>query len=207
MTILDLNEDQLIRNLEQLPRPLRVIFAATCAERLLPAYLNFSDLTEGAAPETLTRALARLWEDIDGNPMTEDEVQSNVSACMALIPPDDDMSLPVESAYGEDADVAVIYALTCLQNGSSQDAMWAARRVTDSIYHFVSIREDVFSTRRGALKRELAHPLIQAELARQRRDIDELLGAAEADADVRQTAERFRERAKGEAGIVFGVPS
>jgi hypothetical protein len=57
------------------------------------------------------------------------------------------------------------------------------------------------------VRRILAHPLIQAELARQRRDIDELLAAATADADVRQTAERFRARAKAEAGSVFGVPS
>jgi hypothetical protein len=45
MTILRFDETQLVRNLEQLPPLIRVVFAAMCAERLRPAYLAFSTLT------------------------------------------------------------------------------------------------------------------------------------------------------------------
>ncbi len=207
MPILRYSRVQLTRKLDRLPPPLRVLFAATCAERLLPAYINFLDLTARAEPETLTCILTRLWEDIAGNPMKEGEAQANISTCMDLIPPDDDMSLPVESSYAEYACSSVIYALMCRQGGHGQDAMWSAEQVYDALDHFVIVLGNVDLNTMGAERRIVAHPLIQAELARQQRDIEELLGAAEADANVRQTAARFRERAKGEAGIVFGVPS
>jgi hypothetical protein len=207
MPILEFSRAQLTKKLDQLPRSLRVTFAATCAERLLPAYLNFSDMTERAEPETLTRILTRLWDDIAGNLMEESELQKNISTCMSLIPPDDDMTLPIESDYAENAVLAVIYALTCRQGGNSQEAMSSAEQVYNALDHFLINRENIVLRRRESVRRILAHPLIQAELARQRRDIEELLGAAEADADVRQTAERFQERAKAESGIVFGVPS
>ena len=51
----------------------------------------------------------------------------------------------------------------------------------------------------------LADPLVQAELARQLRDLDELFRAA--DEDVQQVAARFHDRAKAEGKIFFGVPS
>jgi hypothetical protein len=43
------------------------------------------------------------------------------------------------------------------------------------------------------------------ELARQRRNVDELLRVA--DEDVRQIAARFRDRAKAESKVFFGAPS
>jgi hypothetical protein len=43
---------------------------------------------------------------------------------------------------------------------------------------------------------------VQAELTRQRRDLDELLAARVG--DVREVAARLRDRAKAEAGIFFG---
>jgi hypothetical protein len=207
MSIIRYSREQLIKNLDQLSRSLRVIFAAACAERLLPAYFTSWALTGNGNPEVLARILARLWEDVAGNPMTETEVKANISTGMNLIPVDYHEPWFVEQASAEDASAAVVFALTCRQNGNSQEAMWSAQRAHSAIDQFVIDREHIDVIPRGARERILAHPLIQAELARQRRDIDELLAAAAADADVRQTAERFRARAKAEAAIVFGVPS
>ena len=78
MSIIRYSREQLIEKLDQLPRSLRVIFAAASAERLLPAYFTSWGLTGKGDPEMLARILARLWEDIAGNPMTESEVQSNI---------------------------------------------------------------------------------------------------------------------------------
>ncbi len=137
--------------------------------------------------------------------MSDLEVQANVSTCMGLIPPDDDASLGTESAYAEDACVAVVYALECRRSGDSQEAMWSAERATSTLDTFVINRDNVNLNALGAERRILADPLIQAELARQLRDLDELLGAA--DEDVKQVAARFRDRAKAEGRIFFGVPS
>lgn len=205
MPILEFSRTQLSRKLERLPPLLRVVFAAACAERLVPAYAAFSDLSEQGDPETITRVFKRLWEDIDGNPMTEGEVQANLSACMDLIPPDDDASLGAESGYAEDVVAALAYTLTCRQNGDSQEAMWSGEQAYNALDHFVINRDNVDLNALDAERRILADPLIQAELARQHRDINELLGAA--DEDVKQVAAKFRERARAEAKIFFGAPS
>ena len=203
--VLRFSRTQLTRKLDRLPLPLCVIFAAACAERLLPGYIIFSDLTGQGDPDAIKRALARLWEDVGGSPMTEDEVRANISTCMDLIPPDDDVSLGAESDYAENASAAVVYALTCLQKGDSQQAAWSADQAYEALGHFVINRDNVNLNALGALSRIVANPLIQAELARQYRDLDELLGAV--DGDVRQTAAKFRQRAQAEAKIFFGAPS
>jgi uncharacterized protein YjaG (DUF416 family) len=205
MPVLKFSRYQLTRKLNRLPSMLRVVFSAACAERLLPAYITFSSLAGQGEPETLTRILARLWEDIAGDPMTGGEIQSNVGTCMGLIPPGDDEALHVETAYAEDASVAVVYALTCRQSGNSEEAMWSAQRACSAIEHFTTSREKFVPKPVSDPSRVYAHPLIQAELARQRRDLDELLRVA--DEDVREIAARFRDRAKAESKIFFGVPS
>ena len=199
------DQAELTGKLDQLLPSLRVIFAASCAERLLPAYTTFSCLARQGEPETIKRSLARLWEAIAGDSMTGDEMQTSIDACMALIPHgDEDISLDIETAYAEDAATAVVYALTCLQNGSSQEAMWTAQCASEAIGYFATHREKI-DVKPGAASRVYAHPLIQVELARQCRDIDELLGID--DEDVRQVAARFCDRARAESKVFFGAPS
>ena len=205
MFILRFSRIDLVKSLDRLPIPRRLIFAATCAERLLPAYFTAWDLTGNGDPEVLARSLVRLWEDIAGEPMTESEVQAIINACMDLVPQDYHEPWFVEQASAEDASVALTYALTCRQSGDSQDAMWSAERAYNALDHFVVNRDNVDLNALGAEGRIVSDPLIQAELARQRRDVDELLGVA--DEDVRQIAARFRDRAKAESKTFFGAPS
>ena len=205
MSFLRFSRVQLSNKLEQLPLPLGLIFAASCAERLLPAYITFSELAEHGEPETLMSILARLWRNIGGERMTESEVQASLDSCTELIPSDDNESLDVEPAYAENASAALAYALTSLQKCDSREAMWSAEQAYEALDHFVVNRDNVNLNALGAEGRILADPLIQAELARQLRDIDELLGAA--DEDVKQVAARFRDRAKAEGMIFFGTPS
>lgn len=205
MSVLRFSRVQLTKRLDRLASPLRVIFAAACAERLLPGYIAFSGLAGQGEPETLIRILARLWEDIAGDETTESELQDSISTCMSLIPPDDDESLDVETAYAEDAAVALIYALKCRKAGDSQEAMWSAQRAFDSVDYFVTNRDNVNLNAPDALEQTLADPLVQAELARQGRDMDELSDAA--GENVKQVAARFRERAIADSKVFFGAPS
>jgi uncharacterized protein YjaG (DUF416 family) len=205
MSLLQFSRIDLVKKLDRLPMPRRLIFAATCAERLLPAYFTAWDLTGKGDPEMLARSLARPWDDIAGEPMTENEVQVNIDICMDLVPQDYHEPWFVEQASAEDASVALVYALTCRQSGDSQDAMWSAERAYNALDHFVVNRDNVDLNALGAEGRIVADPLIQAELARQRRDVDELLRVG--DEDVQQIAARFRDRAKAESKIFFGVPS
>jgi hypothetical protein len=137
--------------------------------------------------------------------MTDPEMQSEIDTCMALIPGEDDVPWIMEQAAGEDAVEAVVFALECRRNGTPEDAAWAAWHAYGALDHYVINHENIDPNEPGGEDRVLGHALVQAELGRQRRDIDELLAAG--DEDVRQVAARFRERAAAEAAIFFGVVS
>jgi Protein of unknown function (DUF416) len=205
MPIIHFSRTQLTRELDRLPPHLRAVFAAACAERLLSACVTFSGLARKGKSETIKRDLARLWEDIAGEPMTGDEMQASIDACMSLIPTDDDLTLDAEEAYTEDAISAVVYALTCRQNGDSQEASWSAQCACAAVDYFTTSREKFVPKPVSDPSRVFAHPLMQAELARQRRDLDELLRVA--DEDVRHIATSFCDRAKAESKGFFGAPS
>ncbi len=112
MPIIQFSRARLTRTLDRLAPHLRVVFVAACAERLLSACVSFSVLAKKGNSEVLTRSLARLWKDVAGESMTEDEMQASIDAYTALIPTDDELTSDAEEAYAQEAISALIYALT-----------------------------------------------------------------------------------------------
>jgi uncharacterized protein YjaG (DUF416 family) len=194
-------EAQLVRMLDRLPGDLRVVFAAACAERLLPAYAIFSGRAGRGDFAALRHSLTLLWEDLDGNRLSDDEVQANIDACMDLIPQEDDGPWMPEQAAAEDAGAAVAYALRCRLRSQGQEAAWAARRAYEALDHFVVNRENIDTSQPDAEARVLGHFAVQAELARQHRDLDELLGVDPK--AMRLAAARLRRRAQTEGALFF----
>jgi uncharacterized protein YjaG (DUF416 family) len=205
MTILRFDETQLVRNLEQLSPLIRVVFAAMCAERLRPAYLAFSTLTGRGEPAEFEAILDRLWDDVDGKLMTNDEIDIKIERCMGIIPQEDEGIWVDEQAHAEDAATALTYVLRCRQSGQSQEAAWAARCVYETLDHYVISQDNVDVSVSGAEIRVLSHPLIQAELARQHLDLEEM-GSIDA-TGMRQAAAKLRERARSDSAHVFSSTS
>ena len=203
MATLRFDEPELIARLDSLPREHRAAFAAACAERLFPAYVRFSREARQAAPETLRTALNLLWDDLMGVPQPEQEVRASARTCLALVPSEEDEPSDAQP-YAEDAATALGYALEARVSTGSQEAMWSARRAYETLDRFVMF-DDSGVVVTANERRLLEHPLVQAELARQHRDLDELLTAK--DRDVREVSARLRDRAKEEAGIFFGSAS
>ncbi len=194
------DEPALRRQLDRLPREQRAAFAAACAERLFSAYLRFSHEARTADPKTLRAALDALWDDLTGKPLSELELRATVKKCRALVPSEKDE--PSDQQFcAEDAVVALVYALEARMKHSSQEAAWCARHAYEALDHFIMF-DDSGVVVTANEQRLLEHPLVQAELARQKRDLDQLQ-AAEGQ-DVRDVAARLRDRAKEDAGIVFG---
>jgi len=205
MEILNFNEDLLTTELDRIVFPLRVIFAATVAERLLPAYGNFAYKSGRGDPNMLTEILERLWQDIQGTQMDSDELQQNIDLSIKLIPREDDIPWIPDQAWAEDAVAAVTYALRSRQNGTSRESAWAARRAYEALDHFVASREDIDPNIVGAEERVLSNPLVQDELMRQQRDLRELF--TEAQQDIATLAQKLRQRAKAESASVFNKRS
>jgi hypothetical protein len=205
MVTLHFDETQLAANVERLPHQLRAAFASACAERLMPAYLAFSNRSRRGNGAALKGILTRLWDDLAGDRMKDSEVQSKIDACMALIPREDDGPWSTEQASAEDAGASVGYALRCRKSGRAQEAAWAARRAYEALDHYAINRGDIDTNKPGSGERVLGHPVVQAELARQRRDLDEAPGAG--DMDARDVVTRLRERAVLEGAVLFGPAS
>jgi uncharacterized protein YjaG (DUF416 family) len=193
------NEADLIRALGRIPVPLRVAFAAACAERLFPAYGAFWERAGRGDRAALAAILQDIWRDLLGDKMAVGHVRAKLSRCMALIPGEGDTPWVDEQAYADDAAAAIAYALRTLESGEPQEAAWAARRAYEALDHHVVHRLGVEGE-----EQLLAHPLVQAELARQRRDLDELLSARQ---DPAVLVVRLRDRARAEAPTLFGSAS
>jgi uncharacterized protein YjaG (DUF416 family) len=168
------DEAHLIKKLETLPKHLRVVFAALCAERIVPAYSAFAERTGSGEPSYLVSVLNRLWQDLEGHEMSNEQIQEDLDACLELIRDENEGQWSSLRAYAEDAVAAVAYALRARQSGKSQEAAWAARRSYEAIDYFVVSQKAINTNEPDAEKRIIAHPLIQKELVRQWEDLNEL---------------------------------
>ncbi len=195
---------KLVADLERLPAPLRVAFAAACAERQMPAYRTFvSNRCIGNS-----EALGQVLEDAWLNPVKSSEatLQQQLLECMALIPQEAVVKPWTEEAtYAQNAGMSVAYTLRTRINGKAQEAVWSAQVAYESLDHFVINLEDVDTNLPGAEARVLSHPVVQAELARQHRDLVELLSIC--GPHNQQLIAPLRERSKAESADFFTVNS
>src|SRR5579883_772005 len=99
MGILRFDQASLKTELDRIAAPLRVVFAAAVAERLLPAYVNFSHKTGWGNPQLLAEILERLWRDVDGIKMSPEELQQNIHLSTELIPQEDEISWVPDLAW------------------------------------------------------------------------------------------------------------
>lgn len=202
MSILRFDERELLAQLKQLPNQSRVAFAAACAERQLPNYANFSKVTGPGDPSLLARILNRIWEDIEGNSATDDELQKKLTLCMALLP-NDEAEGSEQRAYANDAVASVAYTIRARLTGNCQEALWAARRAYEALDHYIIARFNPIIVERDAEIPIVAHPLVQTELRRQRADLSQLQEAAGDQAKERQIVVNLRNRSQTEAALFF----
>jgi uncharacterized protein YjaG (DUF416 family) len=198
-TTLRFDEAALVRELARLSINLRVAFAASCAERLFPAYEDFCNLAGRGDRAALADALQQVWQHLLGDEMSVDQVRVALIRCEALIPGEAEEPWLDEQPYADDAASAIAYTLRAVKSGEPQESAWAARLAYEAADHHVIHRLDIESE-----SQVLAHPIVQSELSRQRRDLEELLEARE---ESRGLFVRFRDRARTEAPTFFASKS
>jgi len=203
---LQCDEEALYRQLEMLPSQLRAAFAAACAERQMPNYLRFSKATGHGRPECLVRALRELWDDIEGRSVAESDLRKQLELCLRLFPDEEQGDSSTLLYIAEDAVATVAYAIGAKLESSIQDAVWASRRACEALdMHIGSGRAAIFDKGEGA--RGPTHPLLQAELRRQRADLTQLQQIAAGSVDERVGIAAVRSRAEADANVFFGPES
>jgi hypothetical protein len=169
-------------------------FALLCAERLYPAIARFSP-----DEASLTRgALDAEWSELSGHTSVGDR-EGTLAAVEAAI----DRAAngvggfphgPAFAGCAEDALITVAYAIEAGGDARADRIAWVGQVSYDALDAFLFGRDDPDPNDADAMTRLQNDPMIQAELARQRRDLDELRDAALTAAEVA----RLRERAKAE---------
>lgn len=197
------DESALIAKLGRLPAPLRIAFATACAERQMPAYRRFGIQVGREVPDALEHALEEVWTDPSLVPDREG-FEQRIEELMALIPQEEGFQQPwtQEVTNAQNAGMSAVYALRAKLGGEAQEAAWAARVAYEALDNFVINSENIDTNRPGEEQRVIAHPLVQAELARQHRDLDELDSGKQ---DPAALIARLRDRARAEAAVFFGL--
>jgi uncharacterized protein YjaG (DUF416 family) len=200
------DESKLVTELEKLAVPLRVAFAAACAERQMPAYRLF-EVQNGRQPHNaLDHHLNDLWMNL-GQTRNPTEDESHIEEIIALIPQEDcaQGAWSQEATNAQNAGMSVTYALRTRLTGEAQEAAWAARVAYEALDNYVINKEGINANTPGDELQVLSHPLVQAELERQERDLHDLLASCGEDAG--RMLKQLRERARAEAANFFGPVS
>ena len=199
--MLKFDEPMLIRRLASLPRRARVAFAAACAERMAPAYRLFAK-EESDHISILEQALGHLWSDPEPRTPTN-ALESEIEDVMGIIPQEDDLAgvWSQEATNAQNAGMAVTYALRTRLCGDVQEAAWAARVAYEALDNFVINKEHIDTTLPEGEARVVSHHLVQAELARQQADLDDLGETSQGSQEA--VFERVGQRAKADATRFF----
>jgi len=197
--VLRFDEGTLVHELARLAPRARVAFAALCAERLVPTYEDFCRQAGRGNSLTLEQMLDRVWKHVLGiDEMSAEDIRGEINRAMDLIPGKGEALGLDEQAYADDAASAVAYTFRAMESGEPQEAAWAARRAYEAGDYYVTTRLGIEDE--GQV---LRHPIIQAEFARQRQDLQELFGITE---EPGQVFKRLRTRAKADGRNFFAPP-
>jgi uncharacterized protein YjaG (DUF416 family) len=151
------------------------VFAAACAQRLLPLYRRYR--TEAGASDGIgivTDALDLLWQDLGRNSLGRGDLERLITECTAEIPPEDRPSTNIWQSYAEYSVIAAIYALTHRLEGTQQDAIWAARQAHEAVYFQLRSRD---TTGLDSVESIDASSEMQTELRRQDEDLNLLVAS------------------------------
>lgn len=204
--MLTFDENKLRERLLKLSPKARAVFAACCATRLRPAYAVFCERSKSGDLAVLESALAFVWSNVDqlGNIDTP-TLDQQLKHVMVLIPRDDDESWTELHKFAEDSLASTAYALRIYLRGNAdeaaKEAAWAARRVFEAISSYVVDARSVDVSRKGFAELVDREPMMQNELTRQGRDLEEL-GKPET-LERSDWIARFRVRAEAEPALLL----
>jgi uncharacterized protein len=181
----------LTAELEALDSRRRAAFAASCCERVLPAYEAFSREEKWGDPEPLRVAVARVWASVLGTPLEVAEAEELSRLCEHQVHHLDEPFGSLFTAPAQDAAIAVVGTVECAVNGAVATAAGVAEHALEAFEAYVDATEGEGSI----FDQELidSSPVYQAELGSQRKDLSLLNKSSEIDEEL---VEHLRERSR-----------
>lgn len=164
--LLKYDEADLLRALSRLPMPALAAFVACCANRLVRAAA-----ARGANVKLAVSAIENLRDfACEGTVGEAEAIEQQLLSLM----PDEDEEPAFDASLLADAFAAAVYGIRCTTSSDAMNAVWSARRAYEAVDRYAGLRQNETAFTEGVETAILAHPFVQAELARQRRDLHEL---------------------------------
>jgi uncharacterized protein len=185
--------------LEQLGGEHRVVFAASCCERLLPACEAFSDEDGWGSPRMLRQALDAVWAVVPGSRLDDEEVRRLIAGVEEQIPNLDDPFTSIFAAPAQNAAIAVARCVECARTGSVEDGGKVADLSIDAFEAYVDQTEGegpVYDE-----ERVTSSPVYRGEVSDQQDDLSLLAEQRELEPEVVEEI-RSRSRTRGFAKVV-----
>lgn len=195
------DEDRLRQSLARLDPWKRVAFMALCCERMVPNYNHFTADSGFGDSLALRRGVDAAWSWLESN-RAPDHLKAVRERVEQQVPDTEGFSSPFTSA-ALDAANAVASMLDAVSQPEGADAVEVASLARDTVDLYVQEIENLDPNDLGLEEAIRRHPLMQAELLRQREDLAylERWSGARADA-VRQLRARASGVAVGSLAVV-----
>jgi len=172
--MLRFNAELIGKRVGNLPKEYRIVFAACCAERLVPNYRVFVNAEEWGDRRLLDDALTCVWQFVEGSAVTADRIQQFISDVATITPDSEDFSGFLTS-LAIDAAASVCYALRCCLDGAPIHSVHAAAVSINSLDAYLCAVNDpetgthAFSGLLGSWVQD--SPMMQDELQQQESDL------------------------------------
>jgi len=186
--------------LDELPANAKVILAATCVQRHSEVYRAFARCSNLRRSADFGRILDSIWRDASSEQLSREQLAQMQERALKLVP--GQARTGVYDANAEMAALSLAYCVGTRISGKTSDLLYAARQAFVSIWTFlvnpIGRTPQIDMTSPGAVAQFESHQLVQAEHARQERDLSDVRRML----DERRAAEKIvnylEERSKAE---------
>jgi RHS repeat-associated protein len=169
MSILTFDHDQLLAQISRLTPSCKLALCAASAEPLIGFYEQFWHL-RGEGPSAFRKYLDAIWDYLEKGPDQSGPAAEEMLTTAQRNVPDED-EIPADS-YAQESALAVTYALdvwVTSRNDMVLACLEQCYNVADNFVLNTTVLTDMISEDDELAV--LAHPVVQAELARQQRDL------------------------------------
>jgi len=195
------DQEVLFDRLGRLEPRFAAAFAASVAERLLPAMISASDSGAVDAARVI-ETLDLVWRWSAGTPVDAHEAARRCDACQQIAK-QLSQAEQVAAKYGEDGVLALAYALRAYTI-APREAGWAGQCGYEAVDYFVTEECGVDYSTQGE-EAVLNHPVVHRELERQQEDLEYLERLAKEGKSASTSIGQLRERARLQSESTFAL--
>jgi uncharacterized protein YjaG (DUF416 family) len=162
------------RDLSALPVNHRVLFCASCSQRLLASYDKFAQAERWGSPDALKQAIDTVWLLLLGRgDLREDLIRDLTRRCEEAAP-DTERFHSLYTSAALDAASATVETLRCCVDGDPNHGVNAGASARDAVDMYIQMRDALDAGGDGMEEAIARDPLMKRELTKQDKDLSDL---------------------------------